>query len=110
VLVLIASIAVVAGCGKSANTTSQAGQQSPNGSSRAGYLQAGPSDAIFVQWTGTGDAITGSFVLSPNGDFPGATYSFTGSVAGDKITIRFGKTIPHTGDDDGDSLGLPPAA
>lgn len=63
-------------------------------SAEAGFLQVGPADATFVHWTRSHSAIVGSFVLSANGSFPGSAYPFTGSISGNRVVLRFGKTFP----------------
>jgi hypothetical protein len=95
VLILLVSAAAIAGSGGVAPSAPQSGQPTAASLSQVGFLQKDESDALFVRWTRAGNVIAGRFFLSANGDFPGATYPFTGSISGDEVTIRFGKTFPE---------------
>jgi hypothetical protein len=70
--------ALVAGCGGH-------GGASP----RASYLGREPSGLVFVQWTRSGDAVSGSISIAGpiNGNMRQLTQPLTGTIDGDTVTL-----------------------
>src|SRR5262249_59615601 len=64
---------------------------SRHGSANPGYLAQDPGDVTFVQWTRTGDSLTGTITISVEDPSSGTVQSqdlpFTGTISGSSVTL-----------------------
>lgn len=86
--IIVALIVAVAGCGSNAS--------SQNGT--ASFLATRSNAVIFIQWTRSGAAISGSIELTGPGSPPGTEVStqqsaFTGTIAGGGLTLQLEQTL-----------------
>jgi hypothetical protein len=64
-----------------------------NSASHAGYLSADSSGVMYVQWTRSGDTISGSLTQSSlqSGKIKAQNDAFTGTISGSGVTLVFGQ-------------------
>jgi hypothetical protein len=97
--IALAGVFLLSGCGGSsapakapAVTTATSAPQSSSATAQRGFLALAANGAIFIQWTRTGNTVTGTLSeaytnLSDPTQPAGESHSFTGIISGSSVTL-----------------------